>query len=656
MANLSDQIATARASGYSDDQIAAFLSKDAGLAPKIQQARGSGYSATEVVDYLRGSVADKAIGRKPTIADMRSLTDPGYAKARERQKLGAQIDKEAKTKYAGGKVMGALGEWNDQLGRNLGVRDDISGGVSYGAQVAENAVRRLLGKPVEISPGAAGQAARDFERERQSEYAKEHPVGNALATLGGIAVGGAPARGFQATMTPLRAGATVAATNAPFAVARQDGTLKERAPGAALETAVTFGMGSALQAGSNALGNRAAAARARAPTDARVLSDEGVDLTPGQMLGGMGKRIEDASTSIPGVGDAIRGRQTDSLRSFNRAVVNRALDPIGEQLAPGVTGREAIAAAQDAISGAYNRALDPVSIAPDNVFGGDVAAIVGALPQRAQQEVSDVVDDIVTRQFRGTISGRQWKVIDEELGEAIRSAERAAASGQPGAAAQRPVARALTQVQQAYRRTLERAAPEAAAEVARANEAFANMVRINGAAQSTATAKTDGLFTPTQLNLSVARKGSGRAYARGEALMQDISDPAARVLPSSVPDSGTPLRSWLGMIGAAGGGVAGAGVAGAGATAAPVAGGILGANALASAVYSRPVIRLLNVIYRASTPGQKREALSKLAALAARDPALAPLYRQAAEQLGVRLPSSERRQNALQGQPQPTSP
>ena len=57
MADLRTQIETARGSGYSDDEIASFLSQ---RDPRVQRAIQSGYSASEVLQFLTTQPATPA--------------------------------------------------------------------------------------------------------------------------------------------------------------------------------------------------------------------------------------------------------------------------------------------------------------------------------------------------------------------------------------------------------------------------------------------------------------------------------------------------------------------------------------------------------------------------------------------------------------------
>jgi hypothetical protein len=211
----------------------------------------------------------------------------------------------------------------------------------------------------------------------------------------------------------------------------------------------------------------------------------------------------------------------------------------------------------------------------------------------------------------------------------------------------------LQDVRTALQNNLERVAPEARAGVRAADEATANLARIRQASQYTGTSARGGVFSPADLNRAVQgmdTSAGNRQFARGDALMQDLTDPAMTVLPQTVPDSGTPIRSLFTL-----GGIGGA--ASATNMVTPeglmVAGGVAAAG---SALYSPPVQGLLNAIYRASTPGQAREALGQLGQLAARDPALAPAYEEALRALGAPLPASSRQPGPQERLPGPTTP
>ena len=116
------------------------------------------------------------------------------------------------------------------------------------------------------------------------------------------------------------------------------------------------------------------------------------------------------------------------------------------------------------------------------------------------------------------------------------------------------VADALREVQAALRGNVMRSNPQFAPELKKINEGWANFKRVQRAASGVGS--DSGVFTAAQLQSAVKaldRSKDKGAFARGEALMQDLTDPAKAVLASRVPDSGTPTRLMAGL--AAGGGV-----------------------------------------------------------------------------------------------------
>jgi hypothetical protein len=348
----------------------------------------------------------------------------------------------------------------------------------------------------------------------------------------------------------------------------------------------------------------------------------GVQLTPGQMMGGMGQRLEDASTSLPILGDAIRDARLRGLESFNEVGLNRAIQDVGGNVSG--AGREAFRSADDRVSGAFNAALDGLAVprTPDFDVGITTVLRQSPLPRDRQADLESIVAPFIQRLGQG-VDGQEWKRIDSELAAAVRSAQNGS-STDPGMA---PLARKLDEVRGVFRGLVEQADPFRAQDIASANRSSAMLMRIREAMQRQGTANRGGLFTPGDLSAAVRAGDSSagnRQFARGEALMQDLSDAASQVLPSTVPDSGTALRSMLGLFGA------GTAAAGAGAVGVPVvapAAMAAGAGLFGgSMVYNRLVQDAINAAYRAWSPGTARQALADVEALAAQNPALQPVY------------------------------
>lgn len=523
-------------------------------------------------------------------------------------------------------------------GATFGFADELDAAGAAGTTAVNNALRKVTGKP-DVGYGAkeAYDAVLRANRQGDKKFAQERPVTNlALQVAGGSWLPVAKAKNvLEAGMMGAGIGAVSGAGNA-------EGDLADRAKGAALGGAIGFGTGAVTQKVGNALSNAAQRAKAAAPSAARQLAQEGVQLTPGQMMGGTAQRIEDAATSIPIVGDAIRNRRIEGIESFNKAAINRVLAPLGENLPEGVNvGREGVEAASQAVSNAYKRALAPVAVAADPDFvmkAGSIKQSSNLSPELAA-EYDNILKNTIAPALGKQISGEQWKAIDADLGAAARAAQNA--SGQQPSAVY--LSRALNDLKNEWRGLLNRYAPEASQAVSMADEANANLVRIRQAAQMNGA--EGGVFTPAQLSNAVRASDSSagnRQFATGNALMQDLTDRARSVLPSRVPDSGTAIRSTVNALGLTGGGVALGLSPGAAATAI----GTTGAGAL---LYSRPVQGIINAAYRASTPGAVRAAVADLQQLAARNPGLqAEVDRAIAELVSARTDRPQGQAQAIQ--------
>jgi hypothetical protein len=556
---------------------------------------------------------------------------PGYDKAMADLTSSQQLGRDANLR-GGGKVLGgalnAMDDWQRQVVANTGAFDELAGGVNYLKQGATNLFRQATGKPIEVPAATAGQAAMDFERQHQAQYATQHPTGNAFATAATVAASARPT-GAAAFANPFKAGAAAAVQQAPFAMARQQGDVGERLPGAARDTAIAFGAGTALSAAGNMFARGAAASRAQ-PSAARQLSAQGVDLTPGQMAGGIGQRIEDAATSLPITGGAINAARNRGIESFNEAALNQTLAPIGKTLPSTVdVGRDGLKTATSMISDAYKDALSGVKVAPDAQFRTELAAAKSGVPAQVKPDLDAVIADVGKR-MRGGVDGATWKAVDADLGAAYRAADNASQQ----APVQRFLRDAIGQVREAHAGLLSRTDAAAMAGVKAADTATANLVRVRQASQNAATASRAGVFTPAELNraaLSTDTSAGNRAFATGDALMQNLTEPGMQVLPSKMGDSGT-----AGRLVSAGAIYGGTGVLGG-----PHVGvGALATDTALSLAYSKPVQAAINAIYRATSPGQARAALAVLAKGAAQNPALVPAYNAALRRLGLAPASS----------------
>lgn len=470
-------------------------------------------------------------------------------------------------------------------------------------------IANLTGKGPGYSAREAYDARRSAEQAAYDQYRRAKPVENALNSIGGAVlnplnvVAGefiGPARSAGSVGRAAIAGGAMGAGYG--AAGAEPGN---RLRGAVVGGAVGASTGAVTQAGSNALSGYVARAASAAPSDARQLANQGVQLTPGQMLGGGWKRAEDATTSIPLTGDFVRDAQRRGIESFNQVAMNRVLEPVGGVASD--IGRAGMRDTSQQVSGAYQQALGGVTVVPDQQFAQGVAQVAQSqrVPPAMQGDLQAFVADVQQR-LSGPVDGATWKAVDADLAAAIRSAD-AGSAQQP---AQRFLRDALKSLRGEVGGLMERTDPAAYEAVRSADEATAMLSRVRQASQYTGTAARDGLFSPSDLNRAVQgmdTSAGNRQYGQGEALLQDLTDPAMRVLPQTVPDSGTPFRSII--------------------TGSPQGLIVTGLTSIPTAIiYSQPVQQVLNALYRSSNGTQSAAALQQLAQLAARNPSLVQLY------------------------------
>jgi len=275
----------------------------------------------------------------------------------------------------------------------------------------------------------------------------------------------------------------------------------------------------------------------------KKLIGEGVNLTPGQMIGGVAQKLEDKLTSVPLLGDIIQSSRSKGIEEFNKAAYRRALEPIGGKV-PESTGRAGMESVKNQISGAYNELLPKLTYKPDTQFLNNLSnvknQIEGIDPDNAKK-VADTVFDVVSKRLdkNGEVKGEAFKVIEEKLG-GLAKTYRASQD-----ADQKLMGDAYANALGELRQNLARNNPQFAEQLNKINTSFANFARLRGAGSM---ANTQEMFTPSQLAAAIksADQSAGKgATATGKALMQDLSDAGVQVLPGKIPDSGTAGRSAI---------------------------------------------------------------------------------------------------------------
>ncbi len=293
---------------------------------------------------------------------------------------------------------------------------------------------------------------------------------------------------------------------------------------------------------------RIAQPRASVNPNVQTLMAEGVRPTPGQIAGGPARWMEDKLSSVPFVGDVIRAAQRRPTVELNTAAINRSLEPIGQRLPADLrTGREAVDFAHTTISNAYSDLLPQLNVAVDQRFGQEMNNVItGArgLPNNVGPQLETLLRERVLSRFNnGQMTGQAMKEIESELGTLARDYSRS------NIASERQMGAGLRATQQALRDLVERSNPGHVGELQSINRAFANLARVERAAGSAGA--VEGTFSAPQLSNAVRMEDPSRrrnAFARGNAMMQDLSDAGRAVLPSTVPDSGTAPRLMTGSL------------------------------------------------------------------------------------------------------------
>ena len=353
----------------------------------------------------------------------------------------------------------------------------------------------------------------------------------------------------------------------------------------------------------------------------QTLMKEGVVPTAGQILGGGYKRAEEALSSVPIIGDFIKGAQGRAMADVNRVAFNRALTPIGEKLPEGVVGREAVQFVSEKLDDAYGKLLPKMTVVQDTPFQTAIANLKnmvqsGAIDPKAVNFFNNWMDNNVLNKFQGqnAITGETLKAIQGDLRETV---SRLGASTD---ADQRLIGQALKETQDQVRQLVTRSNPQYASELKAIDTGYANFKRVERAAS--ALGAEDGIFSPAQLQNAVKamdRSKDKGQFAQGQALMQDLSESAKTALGNKVPDSGTPYRSMVAALAASGGaGAAGFPAIAASLIASPLLYSQTGQNMLAAILTKRP--DFANALAAQLNTSEKAKLAALMAAQAGQTP------------------------------------
>ena len=279
-----------------------------------------------------------------------------------------------------------------------------------------------------------------------------------------------------------------------------------------------------------------------------ALQSEDVTMTPGQILGGAVNRMEEKAQSIPFLGDAITAARKRGDLSFQKAAIDRAAAPIGADIRG--TGYDAIAELSDKIGQAYDKVLPQTAVnVLDPAFVNKMSnlrSMVQNLPAQEAQQFDNIIAREIDQRIapNGVLSGQNLK----DAWAALRDAGQKFSKSPD--AYQADLGSAIKQAFNELKTQVETTNPAAVvSELKNADLAYANFKRLQRAASSIGA--NEGNFSPAQLNAAVKAADWSKdkaQFAKGDALMQDLSRAGKDVLTTKYPDSGTAGRWILGSL------------------------------------------------------------------------------------------------------------
>jgi hypothetical protein len=419
----------------------------------------------------------------------------------------------------------------------MGIKEPISGAaqmlpkglefLTSAGGLAPNPVSQYFGSEAERvrAMNAAEEAAYQQQRAAQGETGFDvgRLVGNVVSPAN-LVVGARAAQGARALGAGL-------GTQAAAAGAVQ-GAMQpvNQATGFAEEKATQIGLGAVAGKVGEAVASVAGKALNPLASKAeQTMRDLGVTPTPGQTLGGVYKKAEDFAQNLPLIGGQIRNAREKVLFDFNKGVINKTLDKVGDKLPEDVVGRDAVAYAAEQVSNKYDEVLSKMKFDLDfKTTSGILDALNKAsLPSSAQRdEAVNVLNNIALDKFSGkTLTGAEYKAIESDLLKQVIKYKNSTA------AADRNIGDALEGVLKTFKTELYQQNQKYTPQLRRVDSAYGDLKIMERAAANTGA--ENGVFTPKQYSLAVKQSDVTRqksAFARGTARGQELSEAALKTI------------------------------------------------------------------------------------------------------------------------------
>jgi hypothetical protein len=438
--------------------------------------------------------------------------------------------------------------WSSRAGRTLqGMAEPVAGGaqllthaVGMGSETADTTVNKLHNL-YQASRKEAGLTPADWDY-----FAG---AGNMLSPVN-LIPGAAIGRTARAGATLGRMAMTGAATGAAYGATEPVVTSPETSYPAEKATQVGGGAlaGAIMGPAAHAVGS---AIMPPITQEARGLMSEGVKLTPGQMMGGLPKYVEDIAANLPFVGAFVRNAQADAYRTYNVAAAKRALAPLGDEEFSSAlnhmrTGYEMAEHVGTVLDDQYKILHGISSIKATPQLEYDLADVVkNAHRELAADQIADF-DRIVRNEIQGKIFDNPTQVADGKTIQSITSelgrAQKTLTSSQ--SMNDQLLGKYVGHIREVINKELIDQNPGVGKALEKVNRGWANFVRFEKAVASKPAEAHEGLFNPNQLSTAVNQSEQSLwNKATNRAMMKDLVVMGKRTLPNSIPNSGTPERT-----------------------------------------------------------------------------------------------------------------
>lgn len=380
-------------------------------------------------------------------------------------------------------------------------------------------------------PGMAERAAQQqqsinaLEAEYQQQRQAAGETGFDVGRLAGNVVNPAnllalPARGVSTVRGAIQSGG-VAGAMQPVVSSEDAGFAEQKAKQVAGGSVAGVVGGAAQKAAGQVLNPLVSNAE-------KTMKELGVQMTPGQLMGGQAKNIEEFAANMPLIGSYISDAKEKAIFSFNKGVINKALAKVDDKLPADVIGRDAVQYANQVVDNAYDDVLSKMSFQLDYKTFANINKAIKLPPSAPQrQQVKEIIDQVVYSRLpkTGKVTGQEYKNIESDL---RKTAQDYANSTM---AADRAVGEALKDALNELKTSLKQQNPTQTPKLRRVDSAYGEIEVMRTAAANSGA--LNGVFTPKQYQVAVRQRDASRnkrSFAAGGARGQDVADAAVDIL------------------------------------------------------------------------------------------------------------------------------